>query len=199
MLQLLQLFTLGLASAMLIVGVCTAPAEGLRIGFGAPQLAPMTYALFCRRYSEDCPPARGTEASLSRPTKMTNERLDELIEVNMFVNTRIMPQRNEHGLAGEQWIIDPILGDCNDYAVSKRHELLARGWPMGDLLLSEVVTPSGEHHLVLVARTSTADFVLDNLQPHVRDWAEVTYRWVRIQVPNSNYWASIEPIHIGRQ
>lgn len=117
----------------------------------------------------------------------------------MFVNTRILPRRNEQGLAAEQWIVDPIFGDCNDYAVSKRHELLSRGWPMADLLLSEVVTFSGEHHLVLVARTSTTDFVLDNLHPHVRDWTEVTYRWVRIQVPNSNHWASVEAVHTRPQ
>jgi predicted transglutaminase-like cysteine proteinase len=128
---------------------------------------------------------------------LTNERLDELIEVNMFVNLRIRPLRNERGLAGEQWTIDPAFGDCNDYAVSKRHELLARGWPMGDLLLSEVVTSSGEHHLVLVVRTSAADFVLDNLYPRVRDWTEAEYRWIRIQAPDSNQWTSVEPIRTG--
>lgn len=195
MLLISRLFAVGLATVVLMAGVSASAGESLRIGFGAPQLAPMTYALFCKRYSEDCPPLKGPEVSQSRPKTTTNERLDELIEVNMFVNGRIRPQRNENGLAGEQWIIDPVFGDCNDYAVSKRHELLARGWPMGDLLLSEVATSSGEHHLVLVARTSAADFVLDNLQPHVRNWAEVTYRWVRIQVPNSNHWASIEPIN----
>jgi predicted transglutaminase-like cysteine proteinase len=195
MLLILQPFAVGLATIMLVAGASAAAGQSPRIGFGAPQLAPMTYALFCKRYSEDCPPVKGPEASQSRPTMITNERLDELIEVNMYINGRIRPQRNEHGLAGERWTVDPAFGDCNDYAVSKRHELLARGWPMGDLLLGEVVTSSGEHHLVLVARTSTADFVLDNLHPHVRDWADVAYRWIRIQVPNSNYWASVEPIH----
>jgi Bacterial transglutaminase-like cysteine proteinase BTLCP len=103
--------------------------------------------------------------------------------------------RNETStdLPRQRWSIDPVFGDCNDYAVSKRHELLTRGWPMGDLLLSEVVIPSGEHHLVLVARTSTADLVLGNMQPLVRDWVEVEYRWVRIQVPN--FGLNLRPDH----
>src|SRR3954463_10198467 len=147
MLLILQPFAVGLATIMLVAGASAAAGQSPRIGFGAPQLAPMTYALFCKRYSEDCPPVKGPEASQSRPTMITNERLDELIEVNMYINGRIRPQRNEHGLAGERWTVDPAFGDCNDYAVSKRHELLARGWPMGDLLLGEVVTSSGEHHL----------------------------------------------------
>ncbi|WP_424578784.1 transglutaminase-like cysteine peptidase [Bradyrhizobium sp. USDA 241] len=52
--------------------------------------------------------------------------------------------------------------------MSKRHELLRRGWPARVLLLSEVVMRSGEHHLVLLVRTSSGDFVLDNLTPRVK-------------------------------
>ena len=42
------------------------------------------------------------------------------------------------------------------------------GWPSRALLLAEVVTRWGEHHLVLVVRTRTGDFVADNLYPGVR-------------------------------
>jgi len=38
----------------------------------------------------------------------------------------------------DTWRIALLSGDCNDYAVTKRHELLAI------LLLAEVVTPRGE-------------------------------------------------------
>jgi predicted transglutaminase-like cysteine proteinase len=37
-----------------------------------------------------------------------------------------MPERNSEGLAGEKWLIGPSSGDCNDYAVTKRSELLDR-------------------------------------------------------------------------
>jgi predicted transglutaminase-like cysteine proteinase len=100
--------------------------------------------------------------------------------------------RNELGLAGEEWIINPDRGDCNDYAVSKRHELLRRGWPARALLLSEVVINSGEHHLVLLVRTRSGDVVLDNLTPQIKPWLQAPYRWVRVQSPSYNgLWATV--------
>src|SRR5258708_38595363 len=87
---------------------------------------------------------------------------------------------------------NPDRGDCNDYAVSKRHELLDRGWPARALLLSEVVTNSGEHHLILVVRTRSGDLVLDNMTAQIKPWSRANYRWVRIQSPNSSrLWATI--------
>lgn len=123
---------------------------------------------------------------------MTEERWAELREINRRVNLAIEPARNELGLAGEAWIINPARGDCNDYAVSKRHELLRRGWPARVLLLSEVVVSSGEHHLVLLVRTGSGDLVLDNLTPQVKPWSRTPYRWVRVQSPSRNgLWAAV--------
>lgn len=83
-------------------------------------------------------------------------------------------------------------GDCNDYAVTKRHQLTAEGWPARAVLLSEVATASGEHHVVVVVRTSGGDLVLDNLTDRIVPWFEKPYQWVRIQAPeNPNYWMSI--------
>jgi predicted transglutaminase-like cysteine proteinase len=78
------------------------------------------------------------------------------------------------------------------YAVTKRHELLARGWPSRALLLAEVIVPSGEHHLVVVARVKEGDFVIDNLNANIRPWNKTQYRWVRIQTPsNPSAWATV--------
>jgi predicted transglutaminase-like cysteine proteinase len=88
--------------------------------------------------------------------------------------------------------VAPKTGDCNDYAVTKRHALLARGWAARSLLLAEVVTNWGEHHLVLVVRTRDADLVLDNLTPDIRNWSKTNYEWVRIQSPvNPQFWSSV--------
>src|SRR5262249_14849769 len=92
----------------------------------------------------------------------------------------------------EEWIISPRAGDCNDYAVTKRHELLARGWPSRALLLSEVVTTWGEHHLVVVVSAEKGDFVLDNLNNDVRPVTLAGYRWVRAQSPdNPKFWSTV--------
>jgi predicted transglutaminase-like cysteine proteinase len=95
-------------------------------------------------------------------------------------------------LAGEVWLIGPDRGDCNDYAVTKRHALMQRGWPARALLLSEVVTSSGEHHLVLVVRTSEGDLVLDSLTDRIKPWFKTRYRWVRMQTPGvARLWTTI--------
>jgi predicted transglutaminase-like cysteine proteinase len=160
------------------------------IAFRTPTLAPMAFTQFCLRYEDQCKPRR--MVFRGGPVRLTAARLEQLREVNQDVNADITPERNEEGLAGEKWLIAPARGDCNDYAVTKRSELLARGWPVRSLLLSEVVTNSGEHHLILVVRTHSGDLVLDNLTSTIRPWSTAPYRWVRIQTPqNPNYWATI--------
>ncbi|QOG22163.1 MULTISPECIES: transglutaminase-like cysteine peptidase [Bradyrhizobium] len=159
------------------------------IKFESNALAPFAYTQFCARYVDEC---RKRPMFRGGPVKLTAERWDQLNEVNRAVNRDIIPERNEFGLAGETWLIGPDRGDCNDYAVTKRHQLLAQGWPARALLLSEVVTNSGEHHLVLVVRTKNGDLVLDNLSPSIKPWARAPYRWVRIQTPDHNrLWATI--------
>jgi predicted transglutaminase-like cysteine proteinase len=188
------------AVASLVVGFQSADAGllgmpmGLRsaiqhIKFEMPTLAPMAYTQFCLRYEEDCRPRMTFRGG---PVRLTTERWDDLKEVNATVNQDIAPERNELGLAGEKWLINPDSGECHDYAVTKRHELLDRGWPARALLLSEVITHSGEHHLVLVVRTKSGDLVLDNMTQQIRPWSRAPYRWVRIQQPtDTRLWATI--------
>jgi predicted transglutaminase-like cysteine proteinase len=154
-------------------------------------LPPMAYTQFCLRYPDQCKP----QHTMFRGglVRLTFDRWDDLTVVNEDVNAAIVPERNTEGRVGEKWLISPARGDCNDYAVTKRSELLSRGWPARALLLGEVVTSWGEHHLILVVRTSAGDLVLDNMTSQIRPWARAPYQWVRIQTPkNPNYWASLE-------
>ena len=160
------------------------------IRFDVPTLAPMAFTQFCLKYPGDCKPQRllfgGDRIELDEM------RRSELESINRTVNASIHPERNEEGLAGEKWLLGPPRGDCNDYAVTKRHELITRGWPARSILLSEVATAWGEHHLVAVVRTNGGDLVLDNLTGQIMPWSRTPYRWVRIQTPrNPNYWTSI--------
>jgi predicted transglutaminase-like cysteine proteinase len=166
-----------------------APAIAEHIRFEGPNLAPMAYTQFCLRYPGECRTARLFRGG---PIKLSASRKSEMAQVNQTVNASIIPQANLQGLAGEKWLINPARGDCNDYAVTKRHDLMARGWPARALLLSEVVTRSGEHHLVLVARTDGGDFVLDNLTAKIVPWFKTPYQWVRIQLPGvAKLWTTI--------
>ena len=160
------------------------------IRFDAPTLAPMAFTQFCLKYPSDC--KSGRLLLEGDRIELNDMRRSELETVNRTVNSSIRPERNEDGLAGEKWLLSPLRGDCNDYAVTKRHQLIARGWPARTVLLSEVVTVSGEHHLVTVVRTNNGDLVLDNLTDQIKPWSRTPYRWLRIQTPkNPNYWASI--------
>jgi predicted transglutaminase-like cysteine proteinase len=161
-----------------------------RIQLGTPMLAPMAHARFCIQNPKECEVRR--IAFRGGAIALTPERRAELEAVNRSINQAITPRGNMRGVAGEVWEVAPKAGDCNDYAVTKRHELLARGWPSHALLLAEVAIQSGEHHLVLVVRTREGDVVLDNLRPQVVAWSVPRYSWVRMQSPvNPKYWAKV--------
>lgn len=161
-----------------------------QIDFDSPVLPPIGHSRFCLQYPDDCE-IHGIDFR-HRKIALTLERWNELTGVNRQVNRDIIPEITRGNGATEQWVISPPAGDCKDYAITKRHQLLARGWPSRALLLAEVVVPSGEHHLVLVVRLADVDLVLDNLHSDI--WtAPMTYaeyQWVRIETPqNPKFWA----------
>lgn len=162
----------------------------VHIAFNSTVLAPMAHTRFCLAYPSECKVRK--MMFRGGAIKLTAERRAELMKVNTEVNRSIRPEPNTEGLAAEKWLIAPSAGECHDYAVTKRHELIARGWPARVLLLAEVIVASGEHHLVLVVRTQEGDLVADNLDPNIRSWAKTGYQWVRIQTPaNPLYWATV--------
>jgi len=125
----------------------------------------------------------------------------ELVAVNTLINRSIRPERNQGGLSTEQWLLYPASGDCNDYAVTKRHELLNRKWPIASLLIAVVLVAGGEGHAVLVVPTDHGDFVLDNLRSGVVRWDILPYQWLKIMSPeNPLFWRRIQslaPVHSG--
>ena len=164
-----------------------------QVHFGAPVLPPIAHSRFCLRYPGDCQ-VHAIDFR-HRNIELTPQRWNELNSVNREANREIVPNVPIESGTTEEWRISPQVGDCKDYAVTKRHELLVRGWPSRALLLSEVVVPSGEHHLILVVRIKNVDLVLDNLNANIRPVA-MTYRqyhWVRIESPqNPKFWARVD-------
>ena len=161
----------------------------------SPTLAPFQHVRFCLRYPSDCK---------SNPSE--NERIDlgvetsELLKrVNHDVNLSIAPMLKSYGSNLEDgWTIAPGSGDCNDYAVTKRHELLESGLPSKALRLSVVKTASGIGHLVLVVVTTKGDLVLDNLTEVIRPWQSTDYHWLKIQsATDSKFWYEIKAPAVG--
>ncbi len=84
-------------------------------------------------------------------------------------------------------------GDCNDYAVTKRHELVQSGFPAKAVRLAVVKTPSGIGHLVLIVSTNKGNLVLDNLSETIRPWQLTKYQWLKIQsASDARYWFEIK-------
>ena len=139
---------------------------------------PIGHDMFCRQYPTEC------RVRTSRPVKMQLSRMRwrELVSVNTDVNLAIEPVTDqEHYGVEEHWTFPRGYGDCEDYALLKRHMLIAKGWSPSSLLITVVLQPDGSGHAVLTARTSKGDFVLDNLRPKVALWTATPYRYLKRQ------------------
>lgn len=197
------LFGLAAALTVIVAPLCAhAGFQGLprglkttfeRIAFNEPALPPLAHSSFCSRYPDEC---RVRRMAFRRPgIKLDERRWTELVKVNAEINRSIAPKEYPRDMLGVNWTLYPAAGDCKDYAATKRHELLARGWPSRSLLLAEVKTSWGQHHLVLVIRTLNGDFVLDNLSAQIRPWSKAPYQWVRIQSPqNPRFWSTLRVV-----
>jgi predicted transglutaminase-like cysteine proteinase len=76
--------------------------------------------------------------------KLDGDALQLLWPMNLDVHASNIPISKSNGSKLEGgWSIAPDIGDCNDYAVTKRHKLVARGLPSNALRLSVVRTASG--------------------------------------------------------
>lgn len=136
--------------------------------------APPAFHQFCRSHPAECVPRRAAAHIETRngAVVLTPERRAEIERVNREVNVTIREQ-SDYEIYGreEVWAL-PVngVGDCEDFALLKRHKLVALGWPTSALLMTVVRTSWGEGHAVLTVRTSEGDLVLDNRTHSVRLW-----------------------------
>ena len=181
----------GLAAAPLQAAVA-APLDPARGGVsygsfvpeGATTMAPLAHVRFCMERPADC--EAGTAAA-----SLDDDALPILDRVNREVNRRIRPLAKRSTIG--RWEVAPARGDCNDFAVTKRHALIARGLPAGALRLAVARTSWGEGHLVLVAKTSAGDYVLDNLSNRLRPWDATGHAYSKIQSSSDPAgWVSVE-------
>lgn len=135
--------------------------------------APFAHVLFCHRTPQEC-----VADAAPATVQLDGQKIHQLRMVNRTVNRQIRP-RNDAGL--DEWALAPTSGDCEDYAITKRHELVKLGWPASALRLAVAYTTWGEGHLLLVVKTTNGDLVLDNLTPAVRHWQQTGLRWQMIQ------------------
>jgi predicted transglutaminase-like cysteine proteinase len=152
---------------------------------GAAVVAPRGFIGFCLKYQLEC----RMPSSPPVAVELSEERYQQLEFAQTKINRLLRPRTNPDHV----WDYPTDgYGDCNNYAIAKRAELIAVGWPRAALLLAAATTEDGEGHLVLVAVTSKGDLVLDNRQVHILEWRDLPYRWLSRQNPrNLAEWVSI--------
>lgn len=168
MIRLMALFAAALALAS-----CNQTLEtGKMMSTQGYAFAPPAFYPFCSKEPRLCSTTGGTKL-----VKLTPRRQAELASVNSSVNSRI-GERSDIASSGRAdiWRVPTKVGDCEDFAILKKSELLKRGWPASALLLT-VATLGGEGHTVLTVRTDKGDLVMDNRSSAVRDWSRSPYRY----------------------
>lgn len=178
---------LGGSIAALLASIAASHAANVR--FGEPAMAPFAHTIFCQSYPRDCVPRGGDLPQNSEARYLELDTINREINANIVFRVSATADRRGH-----TWEVAPEFGDCNDYAVTKRHYLLRRGWPSSALLLAEVALKTGEHHLVLVVRMKDGSFVLDNRQAGLLpiETASRNYRWIRIESgDHPKFWNTV--------
>lgn len=110
-------------------------------------------------------------------------------EVNTHWNGAIKPQDDK--LFMDKWEVKQAgdFGDCDDYVMTKRDDLLKRGYAheaMNIVLLQLMSVESNEYHLALMVKTDQGHYLLDNrfTKPMALDSQaiQLSYRIEAIQV-----------------
>jgi predicted transglutaminase-like cysteine proteinase len=155
-----------------------------------PTLPPFGFVKFCARQPEECRQGGLEEDRF----EATPARLQELAEINRSVNRAVEPATDleVYGLT-EYWTMPDTKGDCEDYALLKRRQLMRRGWPASSLLMTVVRDEKGEGHAILSVRTAQGDFILDNKTDEIRPWQKVPYTFVmRQSYIDPKVWVSLD-------
>ena len=152
--------------------------------------APWGWADFCTRHREDC-----DVADLApEPVILTAALWSDIEAINHQVNASIREadDREVYGVV-ERWEYPTSgAGDCEDFALQKRKDLIAKGLPRQALLMTVVTDENGAGHAVLTLRSNRGDFVLDNRTDIILGWKATNYVFVKMQSEqNPNSWQRI--------
>ncbi|SHF30125.1 Predicted transglutaminase-like cysteine proteinase [Kaistia soli DSM 19436] len=189
-----RLFTSLFALALLgAAGLTTANAQGQSAFMQVlgKTTQPIGHHDLCARMPVECRERTADD----RPVVLTPVLWNELIAVNDNVNTAIVPDTDKDIYGREEfWAYPDTLGkgDCEDFVLLKRRELMQRGWPAGSLLITVVRQTNGDGHAVLTVRTDRGDLVLDNLEGKIKLWEQTDYQFIKRQSDtDSGRWVSI--------
>lgn len=166
-------FRLALSAAIIVAGAAM---------IGSPAVAaegPPGFQVLCILKPAEC---KGGGAS---QVAVTDAMMATMTQVNRRVNRAIRPKSDGRV---DVWSVNVKSGDCEDYALAKRRQLIDAGVPASSLRIAYVKTRSGVDHAILVVNTSKGKFVLDNLNSSVVPLSQTRYRVMSMQTANPLNW-----------
>ena len=193
----------GIAGAFIALVVLAAPAlASSSVDLSNPAFAPVNgptsipvgAAEFCKAHREECGPL----ARVVETETLTEAAWNQLVGINDQVNGSVTPVTDADLYnVKEYWTYPNGEGDCEDYALEKRRQLIANGWSPSALLMTVVRQQNGEGHAVLMVRTDRGDLVLDNQVGQVLVWKDTSYQFVKRQSQtDSRKWVGIDDTRI---
>ena len=153
---------------------------------------------FCARLADQCSTRPGARTVLALDDKTS--RL--LADVNRSVNASIKPENDDvHYGRDEFWTIPTDgRGDCEDYALTKRKDLLDAGLPASALRLAVVYSVQTALHAVLTVSTDKGDLVLNNMTDAIVPWNATDFTWIEVQDPTRPmHWDSLQSAYARAQ
>ena len=149
----------------------------LQAGMAMP--APSGAQKICQTYAWAC--AKQGTRRLGSEAEMAIVR-----DVNRRVNTTTPALSDERQYSrSELWSLPTRAGgDCEDFALLKKRELVRLGVDPRRLLLATVLDRRRVPHAVLVYRSPKGDLLLDNLTDKVVGWRSSGYVFLRMQNPD---------------
>ncbi|WP_234995101.1 transglutaminase-like cysteine peptidase [Ruegeria meonggei] len=178
-------FALVLAS-MAISSEATA-TEGKFIPSAYASPPPSGARQLCRQYNWAC--SNKVSVSLSN-----RQEMQIIKRVNRQVNatTRSVTDQSQYRTT-ERWALPTSQGgDCEDFALLKKRDLIRAGVDPSKLLIATVLDTKRNSHAVLVYRSAGGDLVLDNLTNQIKPWSATRYLFLRMQNPRKpSVWVGI--------
>lgn len=157
-----------------------------------PTDPPYAFWRFCDENTSECAKTRTIDARF----ETTPAHMRELDTINRQINRQIEPVTDLelYGVSDYWTLPRASRGDCEDYVLLKRRQLIARGWPASALLVTVVRDEKMEGHAVLTARTAQGDFILDNKSDDLKLWHKTNYMFImRQSFLDPRSWVALDP------
>lgn len=175
-------FTIPLCAFLAFLALPVIPASAQTSAFlalGQRVGSPAGFAGVCDRYSWACAQRVGSgSAQVDFATAL---------RVNRDINRRVREVSDQRQYNRDEYWALPTArgGDCEDFALLKKRELIRLGFDPKRLMIATVLDRKRRQHAVLVMRTGQGDYVLDNQTDRVVHWANNGYTYLRVQDPQA--------------